>query len=236
MKRKTYYDTHAQHSTKTMPLIFTTTATTMNYNSINESNKQKQKSMKPNELTKANIQKYSPSPSPSQSPSPSPSPSPSQAMVDNKEFPKMYYKMHNMWKIQEECYSNYLMFSRDPHIGNVAQLMRNVFREYETSPTHKDKSTEYNIISFFKEKYNEQKSTMIFHPRFMKTTLWIYNMREEDHLPRTQRDLERLYEFVDVLFIGQCCKNHLGLKPYLMQHMNICVCFFIYMMSKTDKA
>jgi hypothetical protein len=128
------------------------------------------------------------------------------------------------------------MFSSDPHVGNVAQLMHNIFKEHETSQNHKEnrETKQYNIITLFREKYYALKPNMMFHPRFTKTTLWIYNMREEDHLPRTQRDLERLYEFVDVLFIGQCCKNHLGLKPYLMQHMDICVCFFIYMMSKIE--
>jgi hypothetical protein len=128
------------------------------------------------------------------------------------------------------------MFSSNPHLGNVAQLMYGIFEEHATSQTTHTKYKQYNIITLFREKYYALKPNMMFHPRFTNNTLWIYNMREEDHLPRTQRDLERLYEFVDVLFIGQCCKNHLGLKPYFRQHMDICVCFFIYMMSKIDRA
>ena len=56
-------------------------------------------------------------------------------------------------------------------------------------------------------------------------SLWIYTMRQSDALPRTTQDMERLFVFVQMFM-----EKHLDSESnvYLMKHINITVCFFIW--------
>ena len=158
------------------------------------------------------------------------SPSPN---VDIKSFPSLYYKLHRIWHHQEQTCETYFNYDKkNAHIGNVAQLMHTICEDLKGSTTTSTKS----IMTIFEEKYKSTRPYMIHVPILTAKGLWIYNMNPEDHLPMTQKDLERVYEFVDVLFIGQCCQTlaHHDLIPYLREHMDICVCFFIHMISKTE--
>lgn len=73
--------------------------------------------------------------------------------------------------------------------------------------------------------------------------LWVYNMKSFNNpLPDTQTDIERIYEFVDIIIeysIERCydensakIKTHLNkfniIKTYLRDNMDICVMYFIY--------
>lgn len=55
--------------------------------------------------------------------------------------------------------------------------------------------------------------------------LWIYTMRQSDALPKTTQDMESIFAFVR-MFI----QKHLDSASceYLMKHINITVCFFIW--------
>lgn len=56
-------------------------------------------------------------------------------------------------------------------------------------------------------------------------SVWLYTMRQSDALPRTTQDMERLFVFVQMFM-----EKHLDSESnvYLMKHINITVCFFIW--------
>mgnify|MGYP003317620520 CR=1 FL=1 len=61
--------------------------------------------------------------------------------------------------------------------------------------------------------------------------MWIYDMRKSDSLPRTPRDMERLYTFV-----RKFVKGHFDVETrnYLLSHDHISVCFFIWFFTTPD--
>ena len=61
--------------------------------------------------------------------------------------------------------------------------------------------------------------------------VWIYTMRQTDTLPKTTQDMERIFAFVRMFM-----EIHLDSESYiyLMKHINIAVCFFIWFFTTPD--
>ena len=64
---------------------------------------------------------------------------------------------------------------------------------------------------------------------FMDESLWFYNQRRGDILPKTQNDHEKMYNFVDFI-VSQYFDTQEQFK--LRKHMTITCCFFLWYLSK----
>ena len=62
-------------------------------------------------------------------------------------------------------------------------------------------------------------------------SVWVYTMRHSDALPRTTQDMECVFAFVRMFM-----EKHLDSESnvYLMKHINITVCFFIWFFTKPE--
>ena len=62
-------------------------------------------------------------------------------------------------------------------------------------------------------------------------SVWVYTMRQSDALPRTTQDMECVFAFVRMFM-----EKHLDSESnvYLMKHINITVCFFIWFFTKPE--
>ena len=62
-------------------------------------------------------------------------------------------------------------------------------------------------------------------------SMWIYTMRQSDALPKTTQDMERIFVFVQMFM-----EKHMDSESYvyLMNHINIAVCFFIWFFTNPD--
>lgn len=228
-----------------MPLMFEVNVEYMKMNKMNKTNKtNKTKKQTTTHPTKKFVVKKV-----SHSTSPPPPNKYEEEMnenkVDIKQFCNMYNKLHELWELQGEEYINESVISGN--IGNVTRLTNCLLYEM-TNPMNEELSIEtkkVNLVEGLKSNYAKVRSSMVNHPRFPEdpkmttNTFWIYNSNQKENLPSSQHDLERLYEFVDVVLIEQSCKNgehhqYSGIETYLRKYINICVCYFVYILKKYD--
>lgn len=133
----------------------------------------------------------------------------------SQNLPRTFTKLSTTWNkkagardFDEEIFGN--MTRKQEPVYHVAALM--------TSMIKVNTGGRYDIIDAFKATNNSQ-------VRYVDGSIWIYNMRQSDSLPKSQGDMEKLYSFVRHIIDRWFSVND---RAYLNEHIHIAVCFFVW--------
>lgn len=127
-------------------------------------------------------------------------------------FPRTYYKLAETWskKTGNRIYKDNIFLKAPPNdpILNVPYVVGNAFNRVD------------DLVGALKTLLPAAQTTG-------PTSLWIYDMRITDAMPRTTADTERLYAFVRKLISsGWFVDTETG--RYLETHIHITVAFFVW--------
>ncbi len=139
-----------------------------------------------------------------------------------QQLPKTFIKLATFW--------NGKIGNRD-HTANIF---------YNTSANEPKTHVPFLLMSAFNRIHGENGDMVgIFkniNPSAIKVdndqeSLWIYTMRQSDALPKTTQDMERVFAFVRMFMEKYLDSDS---YVYLMKHINIAVCFFIWFFTTPD--
>lgn len=145
----------------------------------------------------------------------------SDKIVSSQQFSHTFYKVTSIWdkKVGKCNYKNNCFYNNTNNITfQLAMIMNTRFMNVQEYTT--------NFIGNIEKKCKENNFKNVV---FMDESLWFYNQRKGDILPKTQNDHEKMYNFVDFI-VSQYFDTQEQFK--LRKHMTITCCFFLWYLSK----
>lgn len=149
------------------------------------------------------------------------------AASTSQNFPRTFFRLQRRWdekvgrrNVTAGIWSD-TTFNRQqaPSYDRVPHIMEHLFQQAEFAEVLKSVSPNTKLSP------DEQ-------------SVWVYDMRNSDAIPRTIQDEKRLYEYVKLIIANSFPQNsgrQIGTpRSYLEDNIHVAVCFFVWCLTKPN--
>ena len=140
-------------------------------------------------------------------------------------FSKTYYRLSPIWERKtigiESTANPFLNFTSELNL-KIAHILNTCLNDINKNSL--------NLIKQFEIKWHEHKNSRNYSIKFESNELfWFYNFRKNDHLPKSENDLARIYNFVEFVIDEFVEENN---KSILKKYITISSCFVLWFLTK----